>query len=209
MRRWLPLSKHTPLLFRQYNHGGYNIGDLGNVFQIPLGYMKGMLHGKYSLEINRVLPADRKYVWSFVGRLKADRKELCETFSKYFPGGFVSTSGKTNPHEMGGIYQQSVFVPNGRGHCSLDCFRLYEASIMGAIPVVVGKEEEIETTFFYNGDKPPFIYSSSWEEAVAMCQSYLQNPASLVEKQACILAWWERQVTNIHTKLRAQIRGSS
>ncbi len=55
------------------------------------------------------------------------------------------------------VYNDSIFIPNGRGNFTLDCFRIYEAILSGCIPVIVGKNEELDTIFYYNNDKPPFI----------------------------------------------------
>ena len=56
---------------------------------------------------------------------------MISIFKKVFPGGFIGNN----------IYSQSIFVFNGRGNVFLDCFRLYEAIIAGAIPVIVGEKE--------------------------------------------------------------------
>ena len=54
------------------------------------------------------------------------------------------------PYELFDLYRESLFVPIGRGNISLDCFRIYEAIVAGAIPVMCGTNQEIEMTFnFY------------------------------------------------------------
>eukprot|EP00170_Pyropia_yezoensis_P005769 contig_23458_g5787 len=41
----------------------------------------------------------------------------------------------------------AAFVPNSHGNVVLDCFRLYEASMAGAIPVIVASAAEFRTNF--------------------------------------------------------------
>jgi hypothetical protein len=92
------------------------------------------------------------------------------------------------------IYSESVFVPCGRGNSSLDCYRLYEASMNGAIPVVVGSKEEIESTFKYE-ENPPWIFAETWNEAVEKCMSTEINSQSVIE-------WWNRRISKIKTKVK-------
>ena len=62
------------------------------------------------------------------------------------------------PADIWDVYRNAKFVPNGRGNAVLDCFRLYEASMAGAIPVVVGSWSEIRETFYFGGDVLPWIF---------------------------------------------------
>jgi hypothetical protein len=72
-------------------------------------------------------------------------------------------------NEVFDLYYESIFVPCGRGNFSLDCFRNYEATIAGAIPVIVGPMNEIEWTYKFE-ETPPWIYAESWSEALKKCQ---------------------------------------
>ena len=87
-------------------------------------------------------------------------------------------------------FAKSIFIPIGRGNKSLDCFRIYEAVVSGSIPVIVGNNQEIERTFHFNGIKPEFLYSDSWENAVLKCEEILKDK----EKQQKIIdlnfEWW-------------------
>ena len=95
------------------------------------------------LEIPLSPPEQRKYKWSFIGNIKKSRQELLVEMKSIVP----NYHGKTDKKNMREIYRNSIFVPNGRGNHSLDCFRLYEASACGAIPVIVGEKDEIIAYF--------------------------------------------------------------
>ena len=91
------------------------------------------------------------------------------------------------------IYSQSVFVPCGRGNSSLDCFRLYEASMNGAIPVLVGSNDEIKSTFKYE-ENPPWIFAKTWSEAVEKCMNTKINSQNVLE-------WWNTRIEKIRTQI--------
>jgi hypothetical protein len=96
--------------------------------------------------------------WSFIGttRGRKERAHAISVFSSWlnhtvdgkqiFPALFfdlalirwigTNIAGLTPP-QMLEIYKQSKFVVIGRGQANLDCFRIYEAIIAGALPVRV------------------------------------------------------------------------
>ncbi len=80
---------------------------------------------------------DRNLQWAFIGTLKQDRQAIIKAFSAALNTSY-HVSHETAPSAIFDIYKHAVFVPNGRGNIVLGCFRLYEASMAGAIPVVVG-----------------------------------------------------------------------
>jgi len=96
------------------------------------------------------------------------------------------------------IYNNSIFVICGRGNISLDCYRIYEAIVAGAIPVVVGKLDEIEITFNYNNNIPPFIWDETWEKVVLKCNDLLNNDEKLQTIQDELLLWWKNQIKFIN-----------
>jgi hypothetical protein len=102
-------------------------------------------------------------------------------------------------------YSNSIFVINGRGNCSLDCFRIYEAIVAGAIPVVVGSSDEINSTFYYNNKRVPFIHEESWEKALVRCNTLLGQPTTLQELQDELLTWWKEQHTKIHSLIQTAL----
>lgn len=189
---WNNLGNYCDLFLRQHHHPGFQYTS--NTIQMPLGYCNdaGILD-KEMIPINK-----RIFDWSFLGDMKHDRWEMVESFKSrmpsYYTGCFVAKD------RMIDIYMQSVFVPNGRGNSSLNCFRLYEASMCGSIPVVVGDISEIEETFKYE-ESPPWLIFNSWEEASEKCCDFLQDKDFLIGKQKEIINWWENRISNIHKRM--------
>jgi len=186
------LADEVPAILRQYRHAKY--GPMPqNLHQIPLGYMTGMLQGVSSIDRIDIKDMHRRsYDWSFIGALKQDRPKMIKIFSRSLPKSYVSYNDSAQ--RTFEIYKDSVFVPNGRGFVVLDCFRLYEASLAGAIPVMVGSESEIAETFQFDGGLPPWIFERDWETAAAKCVELLKTPTILQAMQERNLAWWKGQM---------------
>ena len=140
--------KLVPLVLRSYGIFPYRsyAEPNANVIQLPLGYIAGMLNvnesdptvkltsvdaARFSLSRNSDM---RNYSWSFVGGLKGhkERNHAIEVFSKWEPH-FISHALAST--EMRKVYNDSRFVLIGRGQVNLDCFRIYESLICGALPV--------------------------------------------------------------------------
>lgn len=179
------LGNYCDLFLRNYHHSYYNYTS--NTIVFPLGYTNGC----------KSLVNDRIYNWSFLGELKHDRLEMLNVFSN-LDNYYVNSN--VDKLKMCEIYSKSIFVPCGRGNSSLECFRLYEASMNGAIPIVVGPKEEIQTTFKYEQD-PPWVFSDSWIDAFEQCRSLLNNTNQLKEKQENLLNWWYNRISNIKNKV--------
>jgi hypothetical protein len=198
------LSKYTTLFIRQYHHSHYQ--HYPNIVYMPLGYMRNMLPCK-SIELKVKSINERQFVWSFIGELRQNREKMIKKFRSsdmipYFLMNGISAS------DMFNIYSNSIFVPNGRGRSSLDCLRLYEASLSGAIPVVVGKMEEIGQTFMQEGC-PPWIYAASWDSAIKVCKKLLNNPIELQKRQNTVLYWWNTRVVNLRTHILTTLNEKS
>jgi hypothetical protein len=116
---------------------------------------------------------ERKYKWSFIGNLKQDRKESIDKLSKKFNENFISNNIPSS--EIFRIYNDSIFVPNGRGNIVLNCSRIYEAILSGSIPILVCSELEFNETFFYNNDIPFFIFEKNWDDVIIKCEELLNN----------------------------------
>lgn len=201
---YLSLAHDTPLMLRQYRHAKY--GPVPeNLHQMPLGYMTGMLEGTSSIDRNDIKDMHcRSYDWSFIGTMKQDRAQMIETFSGSLSKAYVSHN--ESAQRTFDVYKESVFVPNGRGWTVLDCFRLYEASLAGAIPVVVGSESEINETFQFDGELPPWIFEHDWDTAAARCVELLKTPATLQALQERNLAWWKDQMLWMRRAITAAIQ---
>ena len=196
----------VPLVFRQY---AFHLpGNYPHLVQIPLGYMVGMLRtpndagiqyhtsttmARYSLARPTT---DRLYKWTFIGSFhgkgEQDRKTAIETFKGWEPH-FQNNSLKH--HEMVEVYNNTVFVLVGRGWVTLDCFRIYEALIGGAVPLVVGSKDEIGHLFHYNGADMPLLTADSWSSMLAICQS--MTAAQIDEKRRQLVMWYVNKIDHI------------
>jgi len=198
------LDKYTKVLFMQYNHKHYNYSS--NNFQIPLGYSKYFLNGNRSSSIQTKKISERKINVSFIGTMKSDRYHMKNVFEKnvkttniiFTYNNWDINNLPYSPEKCFNIYNNSIFVICGRGNCSLDCFRIYEAIVAGSIPIIVGPLDEIKNTFNYNGNLPPFIYDESWENVVTKCNIFLDDREKLNKIQEELLTWWGNQILFIH-----------
>jgi len=218
---WTKLALYTKFLFRNYNHPSYNY--LSNTAQIPLGYVTGFLldksvplyrkigyvnNGVQSYNAIRPKMVDRKISASFVGQLKSDRHEMCSIFINMKNNMIVPVDNNWNiqklqflPADLFKLYSDSIFVLIGRGNISLDCFRIYEAIVAGAIPVIVGDNKEISDTFAYNGYKPKFIQADTWNNAYNICAELLLDKDALQTFQDANITWWNFQIEFIRNKI--------
>lgn len=193
----------------------------GNM-QIPLGYVSGFLSERKIKPI-----AKRKDIFGFVGQLKIrpERTETLACFIKKFgDAGYVNSSRgqleenlnlwkidklTINPQKMFKLYNNTIFVLVGRGDTSLDCFRIYEAILAGAIPVVVGHKEEQLQDFDYNGDPLPLLFFESNEDAVQGCAKLLKDKPLLQDRQRELMEWWRNKIAKIRKDLGISGGGES
>jgi hypothetical protein len=190
---YLQIAALTPLYIRNYNHAAYAgyVTLHPRALQIPLGYITGTLGGKRSEEIGPRKPlSDRTIRWAFIGNMKQDRAEMCAAFRARLGNGFTGTG--MSPHDMYGIYSNTVFVPVGRGNVTVDCFRIYEAVVAGAIPVIVGTPEECRVVFAYGGNPPPFLFATSWSAAADAAAEMTSSECA--DMQERILGWWKSRL---------------
>ena len=208
---WLSLSKYTKLLLRQHNHENYNIDSYGNIIHIPLGYVSTYLNGRSSLDIESKKIPERQYTCSFIGEMKNDREYMCDIFENNFQNTYIKRITNTwkiqslsySPPEIFSIYNDSIFVLNGKGNFSIDCFRIYEALIAGAIPVIVGEKNEINRVFYFNDNSlPPFVFADNWNDAVNKCKSLLENKEQLQNLQDANINWYKNKITEIREKIK-------
>ena len=195
------------LLFHQYNFKKINYKI--NHFQIPLGYVSDFLSNNSYIN-SKQTEINKKYDFSFVGCVKSDRKEMLTKFYNNFENNFIRTGMtywtnleklNTKPRELFNIYKDTLFVPIGRGNASLDCFRLYEAIVAGAIPVVCGSMEEINITFKFNKKKPYIIVSDTWDKAVLLCKKMYDDKDKIYKIINSNNEWFQEQTINISKKI--------
>jgi GT2 family glycosyltransferase len=188
------LGNHCDLFLRQYFH--WNQTYTKNTFQIPLGYITAS-----PVDIGNIKPIkERKYSWSWSGHLKCDRSEMIQNFWNIW-NHVISCNGGLTCSDIYQWYKDSIFVPIGRGNSSIDCYRIYEAIVCGAIPIIVCDEKEFETVFKYNY-LLPVIRASSWNEASNLCSSLLNNNKDdLQTKQFELINWWKNTINFIQSKV--------
>ena len=188
------LAKSVPYYGRQYCHVRKNplYRRLDNAQYIPLGYNQGTgLEGP--LQIARM--AGRKNAWGFVGSPDhGNRKPMLDMFYDIMGPGDVRW--RVPPIQVSECYLNCVFVPQGRGSVTPTCFRHFEASMAGAIPVlcldgygVKHHEEEIQD-LLKSMDNPPWLVFDTWEDAARRCKALLSDHAALQMIQDNILEWW-------------------
>ena len=193
-----PDEKQT--IFKQYNFFTEN----KSVFQIPLGYAKGYLSNQLPLKPMNI----RKYNIAFIGEMKENRWDMLNVFQRE-QNAFIQQVKNTwnidtlpmSPSKTYEIYSDSKFVLCGRGNATLDSFRIYEAIVAGAIPIVVGERQEYVDTFWYDGDIPLVLFAPTWEDAYTKYLDILTDNNYLDSIQSGLLSWWKR----VHYRLRKQI----
>lgn len=188
---------NVKFLYHQYNHGhiSYRLPHA----QFPLGYVSGMIP-LTSQEIESLnLHESKQHTFAFVGQVKSDRKEMLDVWKKAFRCSCVQVSNtnwsnpraqRVRPQRLCELYAMSWFVPIGRGNRSLDCFRIYEAIVSGAIPVVRGTERELRDTFLFSVEGLTLVTAESWEEARDKCALLLADEEKMRNIIVANLRWW-------------------
>ena len=190
------LANLCNLFLKQHRHKTQILSYSENLHIIPLGYGNGFLP-----KVNTIKPIkDRRYTWSWVGVLKTDRAQMINWFWSMWKN-ITICNAYTPINEIYDLYSESIFVPCGRGNSSLDCFRLYETTVSGAIPVVVGPLDEIDWTFEFFGEKPPWVYAESWKKALLKCQEIQFDYERLQEMQEENINWWNRMLNKIQNEI--------
>ena len=209
--QYTDLAAHTKLLLHQHRQKNYDYNKYNNIIQIPLGYMTNMFNNKIAQDLTlgdnnfalntKLNPiSERKYKWAFIGRIKQDRRIILFKFSRKIKEKFYGKNITSS--KMFDVYNDSIFIPNGRGNFTLDCFRIYEAILSGCIPVIVGKTDELDTIFYYNNDKPPFIIEETWDNAINKCMYLLDNIKELENVQQLNYKWLENKIRFIQTLIK-------
>jgi hypothetical protein len=195
----IELSKHTKLILRNYHHPEHNLSQFNNIECIPLGYSNGMItQSSVSLDMPKE-PYKRQYIWSFIGNINKYRHELMEVFTNSDLGKHITKNNATKV-ELYEIYKDTIFVPIGRGNKVLECFRIYEALIAGAIPVIVGNKEEVMSCFLFENN-PPWIFANTWNAALAECKRLYVSSNELRDRQLFIIEHWKNRIHQIRRKI--------
>ena len=203
------LGYRTKLLFRNYYHHNYYGLHINpkpkNINWHPLGYNSNYIEcndwkkncidstnqGIYNIN-------QKKYFWSFIGDFKNNtRKGLIEKFRDIKPHYYDNNIDRKKMFE---IYSQSVVVLNTRGWISLDCLRLYETVVAGAIPVLVGNRKEAQFTFMKE-ENPPWIFCDNIEQAFDICIYLFNNLHIAQERINIIRKWWQKRITRVRKQV--------
>lgn len=187
------LSKITKLYLRQYFHQEYPKHN--NKYVIPLGYQTGMFD-RLPTNINHKPIIERKYKWSFIGDYTKNQERY--DMVNYMKSIKPHKLGKAEPLEMKDIYCDSIFVPNVRGNVKLDCFRLYEATACGAIPVLVGPMHECRE-LIQSQQMPPWPYYDNWCDVKTMIENYDEDKIQILQEKNII--WWNSRLQFIIDKI--------
>jgi hypothetical protein len=193
--QYTELSKYCKLYARNYYHANYPNVD---ALYIPLGYNSNMISQK-STDITHIPSSSRTLAWSFIGEIRENRKTMISFFQRLNLGLPYCMKKGVCPSEMFSVYSHTIFVPSERGHVSLDCFRIYEACVAGAIPVVVGNPHELASTFAKE-ENPPWIFANNWRNAVMICLTLFRNRPQLDQKQQEVIQWWKKRVQSVQSK---------
>jgi hypothetical protein len=190
------LADTAPLTLRQYSSEGAHMPVRNNVVTIPLGYNNKPGYVPRNEPLHTA--STRQLTWAWMGNVRRDRREMLDVLMKAFPAHDQQPDKKVPVDAMMAVYKRAKFVPNAMGQVSWDCFRLYEASSAGAIPVVCGPPGKIYDAFSHfigsEGSLPPWIYVEKWIEAPAAMREFLDNATLLDEQQQRILEWWDSTV---------------
>jgi hypothetical protein len=176
-----------------------------NVYQMPLGYMNRYLLRERNSSLLAVnlssFESPRPMRWSFIGgmhgRGKAERERMVSLFSNWKP---YYVGKDMAPYDMKSYYDQSEFVLSGRGWENLDCLRVYEAILAGAVPIIVASNNDLDSTFHYAGHRPPALYFNNWDTAFREVQTLKTDQISAKRKE--LLQWWIDIIRNIRDVMR-------
>lgn len=178
---------------------GSVLATFNHVIIAPLGYNVSFTGGEPSLKtIARQNNGHmRQFRWSFQGTVKTNRAEGIRDLSDITPY-HVGTSS-VDKTELFRIYSRSSFVMSGRSNDNLDCLGHSEATVAGAIPVVIGSNVEIADTFmhFGSGRLPPWLFAETWQQAKAEMKAVLSNQTRLKQMQAENSEWRNSEILRI------------
>jgi hypothetical protein len=169
------------LVYRQYRFNKFK--NPKNQKILPLGYH---CWDENYPKISK--PAfDRKYIWSFIGTPKGNRKEYLSELDIIKPNFY----GVTNREENLEIYQNSIFVFCPIGNTNVECSRQYTASMNGCIPFLLCNDEVWNETYKHFDIIPPWLHSSNINDLIKIIRNLLNNPNEIVELQKKTLKWWK------------------
>lgn len=202
------LSKFSTLILRQYHHSSYVYPS--NSYHLPLGYASSFLSKQISLNSVPIPLSKRKWNCSFIGVQKQDRVHMANLFSqrmektmiRFVPNDWKLDQLVVSPSQCHSIYSDSIFVLIGRGWSSINCFRIYEAIVAGAIPVTCASQDEIDISLRFRESVVPVLHDDSWEKLVDRCLQLLDSPSELQIFQERVWKWWKEEILFLQTLVK-------
>jgi hypothetical protein len=184
------------LVYRHYRFN--NFKNPKNQKILPLGYhCWDQYYPKNSKPIFK-----RKYIWSFIGTSKGNRKEYLLKLDAIKPNFYGNTDRKENLE----IYQNSIFVFCPVGNSNVECSRQYTASMNGCIPFLLCSDEVWDETYKHFDIIPPWLHSSNINDLINTIKYYLNNPNKLIKLQYKILKWWKDIKLTIKNNININIK---
>lgn len=182
------LFSHVPLVYRQYRYDSYK--NPPNQRILPLGYHCWDQH-------SRRPSMSKRYIWSFIGNNKGNRKKDLKVLDKLKP----NFHGKTKPEENPDILNSSIFVYCPIGNKNVECSRPYTASMCGAIPCLVCTQEQWDSTYPYFDIEPPWLHADSAEKIRDIIKTLLKNPNEIRRLRRAVCNWWVDIKRAIHKNI--------
>eukprot|EP00038_Savillea_parva_P010818 m.193020 g.193020 ORF g.193020 m.193020 type:complete len:545 (-) comp18792_c0_seq1:123-1757(-) len=158
----------------------------------------------------RTFNRSRPLRWAFMGTMRDNRREALDTFRNFTP----NQIGQGTKSEVAFAYANADFVLSPRGNENLDCFRAYEASAFGSIPVVVGTPAEIAATFNGLGvlggvagtnSTPPWVFAPTWSKALATVRG--MSVQEIVVRRRAVLEWWIASIRTLQHMVKSEGAG--
>ncbi len=151
-----------------------------------------------------ITSTERKYKWSFVGHVKQDRKEMLDVLQPIRPNHVFTTtafagSDCLTTSQYRDIMLDSVFIPNGCGFASLDCFRVYEALECGCIPIVKRTQKGYPYFDHLLGKGHPLWQVETWKEALDRIRDTSEQ--AIEEARVAAHRWWQEHKKQLQERV--------
>ena len=97
------------------------------------------------------------------------------------------------------------------GVCPVLCPVTRQAILAGAIPVIIGSAQLMRLQFQFEGDRPPFVFAASPQEALELCHQLVwasnedvrdgEGNTVIDELRRQVVAWYVRVYQNINNRV--------
>ena len=205
--------------------------DLAARPSMKVAALGGAVHVRTAHNVSVLRASRRPFDWAFAGGNKdwccgssdpnqnfdafKGRRDIIRNLSAELPNGISHLSdamfgGDTLKADSSffGLLTRAKFVPLLRGWIALETYRGWEALDAGAIPVMVGRLEEIRNTFgFFPGPSylPPWVIAPTWSEAIGQMKLLMANATALDELQVENQRWLRRLLDSTASVVRTAL----